>query len=43
MIIPPHCDLDQIGAENNYEWKQYLIRDSEESLPSCPFKQSIIK
>ncbi|MFB4321397.1 YqcI/YcgG family protein [Priestia sp. BR_2] len=35
--IPPHPDLKFYGAEDNYEWKQYFLRDNEESLSKCPF------
>ncbi|GAB6927290.1 YqcI/YcgG family protein [Paenibacillus sp. JCM 10914] len=35
--VPPHPDLKFYGAEDNYEWKQYFLRDDNESLPKCPF------
>ncbi|ACX67826.1 YqcI/YcgG family protein [Paenibacillus sp. FSL H8-0457] len=35
--VPPHPDLKFYGAEDNYEWKQYFLRDNEESLSKCPF------
>ena len=37
--VPPHPDLKLYGAKDNYEWRQYFIRDSSESLPACPFKR----
>lgn len=35
--VPPHPDLKFYGAEDNYEWKQYFLRDNTESLSKCPF------
>ncbi|WP_054956927.1 YqcI/YcgG family protein [Paenibacillus dakarensis] len=35
--VPPHPDLNLYGAEDNYEWRQYFLHDSEDSLPVCPF------
>lgn len=35
--VPPHPDLKLYGAEDNYEWKQYYLRDSDDSLSACPF------
>ncbi|UNK17839.1 YqcI/YcgG family protein [Paenibacillus sp. N3/727] len=35
--VPPHPDLKMYGAEDNYEWRQYFLRDSGNSLSSCPF------
>lgn len=37
--VPPHPDLKLYGAEDNYEWKQYFLRDSDNSLPACPFSR----
>ncbi|PKR85479.1 YqcI/YcgG family protein [Heyndrickxia camelliae] len=38
--IPPHPDLKWYGQQDNYEWKQYYLRDDDTSLPSCPFKHA---
>lgn len=35
--VPPHPDLKMYGAEDNYEWRQYFLRDRGDSLPACPF------
>lgn len=35
--ISPHPDLNQYGNEDNYEWKQYFLRDDHTSPKSCPF------
>ncbi|WP_316568214.1 YqcI/YcgG family protein [Neobacillus sp. YIM B06451] len=34
---PIHPDLNTYGNENNFEWKQYFLRDDESSPGSCPF------
>ncbi|WP_409275183.1 YqcI/YcgG family protein [Neobacillus sp. SCS-31] len=34
---PIHPDLNTYGNENNFEWKQYFLRDNESSPVSCPF------
>ncbi|UJF32605.1 YqcI/YcgG family protein [Paenibacillus hexagrammi] len=35
--IPAHPSLNWYGQEDNYEWKQYFLRD-DDSVPSkCPF------
>lgn len=39
--ISPHPELNFYGNDNNYEWKQYYLRDDQTSLPQCPFKKSI--
>lgn len=33
--IPP--DLNTYGLEDNFEWRQYFLRDNETSLSKCPF------
>lgn len=38
--VPAHPELNLYGAEDNYEWKQYFIRDSLDSLPTCPFRRN---
>jgi FPC/CPF motif-containing protein YcgG len=32
-----HPDLNTYGNNDNYEWKQYFLRDDETSLTKCPF------
>ncbi|WP_251025688.1 YqcI/YcgG family protein [Bacillus sp. ISL-47] len=34
---PIHPDLNSYGAEDNFEWKQYFIRDDETTISKCPF------
>lgn len=41
--VPPHPDLKLYGAEDNYEWRQYFLRDSGDSLPTCPFSRMYLK
>lgn len=36
-LIPSHPDLKLYGAKDNYEWKQYFLRDDMTSQPRCPF------
>lgn len=36
---PPHPDLKWYGQNDNFEWKQYYLRDDDTSLPSCPFRK----
>lgn len=35
--VGPHPDLKLYGAEDNYEWKQYFLRDNDRAARSCPF------
>jgi FPC/CPF motif-containing protein YcgG len=35
--IDIHPDLNSYGNENNYEWKQYYLRDDDTALSKCPF------
>jgi uncharacterized protein len=35
--IPIHPDLNSYGAENNFEWKQYFLRDDDTAISKCPF------
>ncbi|WP_433945670.1 YqcI/YcgG family protein [Paenibacillus sp. SN-8-1] len=35
--IGPHPDLKLYGDADNYEWKQYFLRDNDTTAPSCPF------
>ncbi|GIP22690.1 YqcI/YcgG family protein [Paenibacillus sp. J22TS3] len=37
--ISPHPDLKLYGEKDNYEWKQYFLRDDHSSAPSCPFSR----
>ncbi|MFC4403394.1 YqcI/YcgG family protein [Gracilibacillus xinjiangensis] len=32
-----HPELRKYGAEDNFEWKQYFLRDDNTSLLKCPF------
>ena len=38
-----HPDLNSYGQEDNYEWRQYFLRDDDSSLSKCPFHQFIEK
>jgi uncharacterized protein len=35
--ISIHPDLNTYGAENNFEWRQYFLRDDDTSLSKCPY------
>jgi uncharacterized protein len=35
--IDVHRDLNRYGADDNYEWKQYFLRDDDTALTRCPF------
>ncbi|NRD79633.1 YqcI/YcgG family protein [Bacillus sp. BRMEA1] len=35
--IPIHPALNTYGQQDNYEWKQYFLRDDDSILPQCPF------
>jgi len=37
--IDIHPDLNSYGQNDNYEWKQYFLRDDDTTLPQCPFHQ----
>nr|WP_226617650.1 YqcI/YcgG family protein [Cytobacillus firmus] len=37
--IPVHPDLNSYGAEDNFEWKQYFLRDDETTISKCPFQR----
>jgi len=32
-----HPDLNTYGNNDNYEWRQYFLRDDDTSLSKCPF------
>ncbi|MDN4494968.1 YqcI/YcgG family protein [Ureibacillus sp. BA0131] len=34
---PVHPDLNSYGAKDNFEWKQYFLRDDDTSLSKCPY------
>jgi len=34
---PIHPHLKSYGQEDNYEWKQYFLRDDDTSLSKCPY------
>ncbi|UYZ23859.1 YqcI/YcgG family protein [Mesobacillus jeotgali] len=35
--ITIHPDLNTYGAEDNFEWRQYFLRDDDTSLSKCPY------
>ncbi|MFD2657543.1 YqcI/YcgG family protein [Gracilibacillus thailandensis] len=35
--IPIHPELKPYGAEDNFEWKQYFLRDNNQISSKCPF------
>lgn len=35
--ISIHPDLNTYGAEDNFEWRQYFLRDDDTSLSKCPY------
>ncbi|MGV3487850.1 MAG: YqcI/YcgG family protein [Tuberibacillus sp.] len=38
---PIHPELNMYGKEDNYEWKQYFLRDDDTALSRCPFHKRI--
>ncbi|WP_077624389.1 YqcI/YcgG family protein [Sediminibacillus massiliensis] len=36
-----HPDLNSYGAEDNYEWRQYFLRDDDTTIAKCPYHQFI--
>ena len=38
---PIHPDLNSYGAEDNFEWRQYFLRDDDTSLSKCPYHSSL--
>ncbi|WP_226035570.1 YqcI/YcgG family protein [Aquibacillus saliphilus] len=38
--VPPHPELKQYGEKDNYESKQYFLRDDQSTLTQCPFHKS---
>ncbi|UOE92501.1 YqcI/YcgG family protein [Alkalihalobacillus sp. LMS39] len=41
--ITPHSELKQYGDDDNYEWKQYFLRDDHSNPSVCPFLASLKK
>ncbi|MFC0522871.1 YqcI/YcgG family protein [Pontibacillus salicampi] len=35
--MPGHPSLKWYGQEDNYEWKQYFLRDDDSALSKCPY------
>ncbi|WP_325063405.1 YqcI/YcgG family protein [Gracilibacillus salitolerans] len=35
--LPIHPELKPYGADDNFEWKQYFLRDDNQTLSKCPF------
>ncbi|NKE06653.1 MULTISPECIES: YqcI/YcgG family protein [Mesobacillus] len=35
--IAIHPDLNTYGSEDNFEWRQYFLRDDDGSLSKCPY------
>ncbi|MEK5523126.1 YqcI/YcgG family protein [Heyndrickxia sp. FSL W8-0423] len=35
--LSPHPDLKKYGEKDNYEWKQYFLRDDNTTITTCPF------
>lgn len=36
-LISIHPDLNSYGAEDNYEWRQYFLRDDDSAISKCPY------
>ncbi|WP_425462061.1 YqcI/YcgG family protein [Mesobacillus subterraneus] len=39
--IPIHPDLNTYGKDDNFEWRQYFLRDDESSLSKCPYHKAL--
>lgn len=37
-VVSVHPDLNSYGDVDNYEWKQYFLRDDNTTLSKCPFR-----
>ncbi|WP_173915327.1 YqcI/YcgG family protein [Halobacillus sp. Marseille-Q1614] len=37
----PHPDLKKYGDDDNYEWRQYFLRDDDTAISHCPFHQML--
>jgi uncharacterized protein len=37
--ISIHPDLNSYGAQDNFEWRQYYLRDDHTTLTKCPFQK----
>ncbi|MGP4041052.1 YqcI/YcgG family protein [Gracilibacillus sp. D59] len=35
--VPIHPELKPYGSDDNFEWKQYFLRDDNQTLSKCPF------
>lgn len=35
--VTVHPDLNSYGSEDNFEWRQYFLRDDDTSLSKCPY------
>lgn len=40
-LAPVHPDLKNYGADDNFEWKQYFLRDDDTSISQCPYQRMI--
>jgi uncharacterized protein len=38
---PIHPDLNTYGSDNNFEWRQYFLRDDDSSLSKCPYHRML--
>lgn len=36
-----HPDLNSYGSEDNFEWRQYFLRDDDTSLSKCPYHRML--
>jgi uncharacterized protein len=39
--VPIHPELKSYGKKDNFEWKQYFLRDNNTSLNQCPFHKKV--
>lgn len=39
--VPIHPDLNSYGAEDNFEWRQYFLRDDDTSIAKCPYHRML--
>lgn len=38
---PIHPDLNNYGGDDNFEWRQYFLRDDDTSLSKCPYHRML--
>ncbi|WP_310194917.1 YqcI/YcgG family protein [Neobacillus niacini] len=38
---PIHPELNSYGGEDNFEWRQYFMRDDDTSLSKCPYHRML--